>query len=257
MMPEAGVRQQPVFEARRRARETEGRKNDEWHGRQQRQESADRAEGSGVGEPALGIDPAGAKALGRVLDQRDPVLVRQLRDAMPGGRLPEDVDELDRLRLWFAGGCAASQLGFQEVRVHRPRGRVGVDEDDATAAYWYQLAADQNLPIAMRNLANMYAGGYGVPFDESLAESWYEKAAKMGDPVAIKRMATLRPASEFAAAAETTSVAEAAPAAPAAEPMSVAGDDEVAEAAPAEPAPEPSPAPPESRPRPGPVRGRK
>ena len=122
---------------------------------------------------------------------------------------------------------------------------LGVDEDDATAAYWYQLAADQNLPIAMRNLANMYGGGYGVPFDEALAESWYEKAAKMGDPVAIKRMASLRPASEFAAAAEAASVAEAAPAAPepAAEPMTVAGDDQVAEAAPvvAEPAPAPVP----------------
>jgi len=78
---------------------------------------------------------------------------------------------------------------------------LGVDEDDATAAYWYQLAADQNLPLAMRNIANMYAGGYGVQFDQALAESWYEKAARMGDPVSIKRMAALRPSGEFAAAA--------------------------------------------------------
>src|SRR4029450_791401 len=79
---------------------------------------------------------------------------------------------------------------------------LGVDEDDATAAYWYQLAADHNLPLAMRHLANMYAGGHGVPFDAALAQSWYEKAARIGDPVAIKRMATLQPAGEFAAAAE-------------------------------------------------------
>ena len=139
------------------------------------------------------------------------------------------------------GGDATAQNSVGALYDHG----LGVDEDDATAAYWYQLAADQNLPIAMRNLANMYAGGYGVPFDESLAESWYEKAAKMGDPVAIKRMATLRPASEFAAAAEAASIAEAAPAAPApaAEPMTVAGDDQVAEVAPAEPAPAPEPSP--------------
>jgi TPR repeat protein len=114
---------------------------------------------------------------------------------------------------------------------------LGVDEDDATAAYWYQLAADQNLPLAMRNLANMYAGGYGVPFDKDLAESWYEKAASMGDPVAIKRMATLRPSAEFAAAAEPLTVAEAAqPVAPSVEPMTVLDDDPIAETVPAVPA---------------------
>lgn len=123
---------------------------------------------------------------------------------------------------------------------------LGVDEDDATAAYWYQLAADQNLPLAMRNIANMYAGGYGVPFDQALAESWYEKAAKMGDPVSIKRMAALRPAGEFAAAAQAATVAEAAPvepSAPAAELMTVAGDDQVTEAAPAPVEPSPAPEP--------------
>jgi TPR repeat protein len=102
------------------------------------------------------------------------------------------------------------------------------------------MAAEQGLPLAMRNLANMYAGGYGVPFDEALAESWYEKAARAGDPVAIKRMAALQPVSEFAAAAEAASVEEAVPAAP----MTVAGDAEVAAAVPeAAPIPEPAPAP--------------
>ena len=94
------------------------------------------------------------------------------------------------------GGDATAQNSVGALYDHG----LGVDEDDATAAHWYQLAADQNLPLAMRNIANMYAGGYGVPFDQALAESWYEKAARMGDPVSIKRMAALRPSSEFAAA---------------------------------------------------------
>ena len=97
---------------------------------------------------------------------------------------------------------------------------LGVDEDDAAAVHWYQLAADQNLPLAMRNLANMYAGGHGVPFDQAMAQSWYEKAASLGDPVAIKRAAALSPSgTEFTAA-------------PAAEPMTVAGGSEPAEATP-------------------------
>jgi TPR repeat protein len=138
------------------------------------------------------------------------------------------------------GGDATAQNSVGALYDHG----LGVDEDDATAAYWYQLAADQNLPLAMRNIAAMYAGGHGVPFDQPLAESWYEKAARMGDPVAIKRMAALQPSSEFASAAEAPAVAEA----PAAEPMTVAGDDQVVEAAPVEPiepAPtsEPAPAP--------------
>jgi len=133
------------------------------------------------------------------------------------------------------GGDATAQNSVGALYDHG----LGVEEDDATAAHWYQLAADQNLPLAMRNIANMYSGGHGVPFDQGLAESWYEKAARMGDPVAIKRMAALQPSSEFASAAEAATVAEAAPAA---EPMTVAGDDQVAEAAPAAPIAEPTPA---------------
>jgi TPR repeat protein len=141
------------------------------------------------------------------------------------------------------GGDATAQNSVGALYDHG----LGVDEDDATAVYWYQLAADQNLPLAMRNVANMYAGGYGVPFDEALAESWYEKAARMGDPVSIKRMAALRPSGEFAAAAQAATVADAAPVepspAPAAEPMTVAGDDQVAEAVPAPVEPSPAPEP--------------
>jgi TPR repeat protein len=157
-------------------------------------------------------------------------------DAYSNGNFKQALEE------WLPlaeGGDATAQNSVGALYDHG----LGVDEDDAAAAHWYQLAADQNLPLAMRNLANMYAGGHGVPFDQPLAESWYEKAARMGDPVAIKRMATLQPSSEFAAAAEAANVAEVAPVVPAAEPMTVAGDDQVAEAAPAAPVAEPAPAP--------------
>jgi TPR repeat protein len=131
---------------------------------------------------------------------------------------------------------------------------LGVDEDDAAAVHWYQMAADQNFPLAMRNLANMYAGGHGVAFDQAQADYWYQKAAEGGDPVAIRRMGAQSPTgTEFAAApaAEPMTVAggsepvEAAPS-PAAEPMTVAGDDQVAEDT---PVPE-TPAPAEAAPAP-------
>jgi TPR repeat protein len=98
---------------------------------------------------------------------------------------------------------------------------LGVQRDDAAAVHWYQLAADQNFPLAMRNLASMYATGHGVPFDKDQAELWYQKAAEAGDPVAIKRMAATSPnGTEFANA---TPAPEPTPAVP---PMTVAGGDQ-------------------------------
>ena len=82
------------------------------------------------------------------------------------------------------GGDATAQNSVGALYDHG----LGVDEDDATAVYWYQLAAEQNFPLAMRNLASKYASGHGVPYDKALADSWYEKAAKMGDPGAIERL---------------------------------------------------------------------
>ncbi len=117
------------------------------------------------------------------------------------------------------GGDAVAQ---NSVGALYDRG-LGVDEDDATAAYWYEKAAKQNLPLAMRNLASKYASGHGVPYDETLAEEWYDKAAKMGDPVAIKRMAGLSPASEFAAATTEPVAAAQESQQPAPEPMTAAG----------------------------------
>ncbi|HSE75625.1 MAG TPA: tetratricopeptide repeat protein, partial [Dongiaceae bacterium] len=124
---------------------------------------------------------------------------------------------------------------------------LGVQRDDAAAVHWYQMAADQNFPLAMRNLANMYASGHGVPFDKAQADFWFQKAADAGDPVAIKRLAALSPsATQFAAAPDGGAPASdsdsgqsaATPTAPAPEPMTVAGGNQPIEA---NPAPEPEP----------------
>lgn len=114
------------------------------------------------------------------------------------------------------GGDAVAQNSVGALYDHG----LGVDEDDAEAARWYQMAADQNLPLAMRNLGGMYAGGYGVPFDKAQAEFWYEKAAGLGDQVAMKRLAVLNPS--YIAPAEPATPA------PAPESMTVAGADDAA-----------------------------
>ncbi|MCZ8135513.1 MAG: tetratricopeptide repeat protein [Porphyrobacter sp.] len=56
----------------------------------------------------------------------------------------------------------------------------GVSKDYATAASWYQKAADQGLANAQYNLGVMYEGGQGVPQDYATAVSWYRKAAGQG-----------------------------------------------------------------------------
>ncbi len=101
---------------------------------------------------------------------------------------------------------------------------LGVDVDNAQAAFWYQKAADQNYPMAMRNLATLYTNGHGVPFDLTQAKIWFAKAAELGDTEAARRLAALQPLGTAGTeAAPVTSF----PAAP----------------APANPIPAPAPAP--------------
>jgi len=71
---------------------------------------------------------------------------------------------------------------------------LGITEDNAEAARWYEMAAQQGLPLAMRNLGNQYATGHGVAYDINLAQQWYEKAAALGDQQSAALLAHLRPA---------------------------------------------------------------
>lgn len=57
----------------------------------------------------------------------------------------------------------------------------GKPRDDALAAKYYQLAADQGSIAAMRNLAGMYGGGRGVAADQTRAAQLFLAAAQGGD----------------------------------------------------------------------------
>ena len=77
------------------------------------------------------------------------------------------------------------ELGDAEAQFdlggHLFRGDLGIAQDDAEAARWYRLAADQGLANAQGNLGFMYRNGRGVPQDDAEAVRWYHLAADQGD----------------------------------------------------------------------------
>ena len=57
----------------------------------------------------------------------------------------------------------------------------GVPQDYAEAAKWYRLAADQGHAVAQNNLGLMYHKGRGVPQDDVEAAKWYRLAVDQAD----------------------------------------------------------------------------
>ena len=56
----------------------------------------------------------------------------------------------------------------------------GVLQDDAEAARWYRLAADQGYPAAQFNLGMAYANGWGVPRDLINGYMWVNLSVMRG-----------------------------------------------------------------------------
>jgi TPR repeat protein len=57
----------------------------------------------------------------------------------------------------------------------------GVPQDHAKARLWREKAAEQGYALAQYNLGTMYKDGQGVPQNYAKARQWYEKAAAQGD----------------------------------------------------------------------------
>jgi TPR repeat protein len=56
----------------------------------------------------------------------------------------------------------------------------GVPQDYAEAAKWFRLAADQGYAYAQYNLGEMYRNGQGIPQDYVQAHMWFNLAAAQG-----------------------------------------------------------------------------
>ncbi len=60
--------------------------------------------------------------------------------------------------------------------------------EDAVAVGWYRKAAELGSPLAMSNLAWMYANGRGIAKDARKAADWYRKAAELGEPLGMRNL---------------------------------------------------------------------
>jgi len=67
----------------------------------------------------------------------------------------------------------------------------GEPKDDAEAAKWYRLAAEQDHASAQYHLGVMYSNGTGVPEDSVEALKWYHKSAERGHVSAQLRLASM------------------------------------------------------------------
>lgn len=94
---------------------------------------------------------------------------------------------LAALREW-APLAMAGEARAQEMLGYMYDVGEGVPEDDAVAAQWYLLAADQGSSDAQINLALIYASGSGVVRDTVRAYMWLDIAASTSDP-ALRQMA--------------------------------------------------------------------
>ena len=56
----------------------------------------------------------------------------------------------------------------------------GVEENDAEAMKWYELAAEQEYAVAQDNLALQYRAGDGVPKDLVLSYMWSSISLALG-----------------------------------------------------------------------------
>ena len=56
----------------------------------------------------------------------------------------------------------------------------GVQQNDAKAAKWFRMAADQDHAPAQSNLGLMYARGRGVAQNDAEAAKWFRRAADKG-----------------------------------------------------------------------------
>lgn len=87
------------------------------------------------------------------------------------------------LREWTALGKSGN-MHAQFNLAHMFENGLGVQQNDAAAATWYRLAAEQGDMRAQANLGVSYAEGRGVAQDHAEATKWFRLAAEQGDSIA-------------------------------------------------------------------------
>jgi localization factor PodJL len=98
-------------------------------------------------------------------------------------------DEIGPVSLRNAAANGDPQAAF--IIAGRYYEGTGVAQDYATAANWYQKAADQGLAPAQYRLGTLFERGKGVPRDLTIALGWYERAAEAGNIKSMHNAAVL------------------------------------------------------------------
>jgi len=83
------------------------------------------------------------------------------------------VEAFKKLRYVALGGSIIAQNNLGEMYANGK----GVTQNNKTAIYWYEKAAENGSITAQNNLGEIYANGKGVTQNNKTAVYWYEKAA--------------------------------------------------------------------------------
>ena len=121
-------------------------------------------------------------AAARRLDLARLALARLQR----GGMLDPESDE-DQFKLLETAARRGLAEAQYELGVAYDLG-LGVTQNHAIAAGWYQRAAEQGLTDAQYNLATLYDEGLGTPRDIERAREWYMRAADAGQTRAMNNL---------------------------------------------------------------------
>ncbi len=89
------------------------------------------------------------------------------------------------LQVWLPQAEAGDQVARTNVGEIFEKG-LGTAPDYASAAKWYQLAADQQYGRALTNLGFLYERGLGVPKDPVAALKLYRKAAGIAGTISLE-----------------------------------------------------------------------
>jgi TPR repeat protein len=93
-------------------------------------------------------------------------------DALPTGTERNDAEAAKWLLL-------AADQGHQDAYLqlgHRYLRGLGLEQSDEAAAYWFYQGATHGDTLGMTALGSLYAAGRGVPQDWKIAVSWWRKA---------------------------------------------------------------------------------
>ncbi len=94
------------------------------------------------------------------------------------------------ITIWEANAQYFAHSAFQLATVYH-FGKQGIPVDAEKAVRYYQIAAEDDVPVAINNLGDMYENGLGVPKDLAKAVELYKRAAHLEASIAFMSLGSL------------------------------------------------------------------